>query len=132
LPSFLTALYRLVPVDSVLYLEGGDTPKKIRSYLDERDAKKTCKVEMGTIWPRPDCFHMEITRKNLEDLAKLAENYATPQVVIHLHVYNNDEMLLQWYDAFFDPLFVSKKVLEGDIKNFCNKLGAVFKDENLV
>lgn len=128
LPSFLRALYSLLPADSVLYLEGGDVTKKLRSYLNERAAQKTCKVEMGTIWPRPECFHMLITRENLEGLAKLAENYPTPQVAVHLHVYNNDEMLLEWYDAFLDPLFVSKKILEEDMKNFCDKLGAEYRE----
>ncbi|MHC5062289.1 MAG: hypothetical protein ACYTFK_14630, partial [Planctomycetota bacterium] len=98
-PSFLRSLLVLIPIDSVLYLEGGDTPKKLKSFLEERTAKDTCKVEMGTIWPRPACFHMQISTANLEDLAELTESYATPEVAMHLHIYKDSKMLLQWYDA---------------------------------
>ncbi len=128
LPSFLRELNILIPIDSVLYLEGGDTPKELQIYLRERIAKEICKVEMGTIWPRPQCFHMQITYENLEGLAKLVEGYATPQVAIHLHVYKNGKMFLMWYDAFFDPLYISKEISEDKIKTFCNKLKADYKE----
>jgi hypothetical protein len=128
LPSFLRALHLLVPMDSVLYLEGGDTPKELRSHLEKRAAQNICKVEMGTIWPRPDCFHMQINNENLEGLAKMTDNYAEPQVAAHLHVYKNGKMLLQWYDAFSDPLFVSKEIPEVSIRKFCDKLKAKFRE----
>jgi hypothetical protein len=130
LPSFLRELSYLIPLDSVLYLEGGDTPKELRIYLKERIAKEICKVEMGTIWPRPQCFHMQITYENLEGLAKLAENYATPEVAIHFHVYKNRKMLLMWYDAFFDPLYISREISEDKIRNFCDRLRVEYKEFN--
>ncbi len=127
-PAFLRALSGLAISDSVLYLEGDSTPKKLRSYLEGKAAINTCKVEMGTIWPRPDCFHMQITRANLEGLAELVESYPTPQVAVHLHIYKNGKMLLQWYDAFFDPLYISKEIPTANIKEFCNKLGVDYKE----
>lgn len=127
-PSFLRAIAVLIPLDSVLYLEDGATPKKLRKYLEERAAKNTCKVEMGTLSLRVDRFHMQATKENLEDLAKLAESYATPEVAIHLHIYQNGRMFLQWYDAFFDPLYISKEIPEAYIKEFCNKLGVDYKE----
>ncbi|MHC4105896.1 MAG: hypothetical protein ACYS18_07690 [Planctomycetota bacterium] len=127
-PAMLKALCDLVPAGSVLYLEGGDPPKKIRLFLEARTATKTYKVEMGTIWPRPKCFHMQMTTENIKGLAELAEKCASPEIAIHLHVYKVGKMLLQWYDAFFDPLLVSKEIPETLIREFCDKLGAKYKE----
>ncbi len=128
LPAFLRAVLNLVPSDSVLYLEDRYAPRKLRSYLQERVARNTCKVQMGTIWPRPECFHMQITKENLEGLAELAERFAAPEVATHLHIYKEGDILLEWYDAFFDPLFVSKKIPEFRIREFCQKLGAKYEE----
>ena len=128
-PLFLKGLSDLVSLGSVLYLEGGDTPKKLKKYLEERCATNTCKVEMGTVWPHPQCFHMQITYDNLEGLAKLCESYALPEVAIHIHVYNDGKMLSMWYDAFYDPLYISNEISEDKIKDFCCKLGAKYKQE---
>ena len=125
-PSFLRSLRDLIPNDSVLYLEGGDTPKKLRSYLEERATQNICKVEMGTIWPHPDIFHIGATIDNLEDLAGLIQNYVSPQVAVHLHVYKEGKMLLQWYDAFSGPMFVSKEIPEDSIKDFCDILNVKY------
>ncbi|MHC4396126.1 MAG: hypothetical protein ACYS1A_10780 [Planctomycetota bacterium] len=127
-PAFLRAVSDLVISDSVLYLEGGTPPKKLKLYLKKRAATNTSKVEMGTIWPRPECFHMQITRANLEGLAELVESYATPQVAVHLHIYKSGKMFLEWYDAFFDPLRISREIQETVIKEFSNKLGADYKE----
>jgi hypothetical protein len=127
LSDFLRAIYYLVPMGSVLYLEDGNTPTKLRSFLEQRNARNISKVEMGTIWPRPECFHIEITKENIEGLAEFAENYAECEVAIHLHVYKDGKMLLQWYDAFFDPLLVSVEIPEEKIQAFCDKLKANFK-----
>ena len=89
---------------------------------------------MGTIWPRPECFHMQITRDNLEGLAEIAERHATPEVAVHLHVYKGSKVLLEWYDAFFDdPFYVSKDISEEKLREFCNTLGTKYEEgaENL-
>lgn len=126
-PAFLKVISNLVPTGSILYLEGSDTPKKLRSYLEERASQNICKVEMGTIWPRPDVFHIDITKENMAGLAELAENCCTPEVAVHLHVYKEGKILLQWYDAFYDPLFISKDIPEENIKKFCNSLNVKYK-----
>lgn len=94
LPSFLRGLIDLVPSESILYLEGGTPTKEIELYLEERRANKITKVALGTIWPRPKCFHIPISSENIEGLAKLTEKIAVPEAAIHLHVYKEDKVLL--------------------------------------
>jgi hypothetical protein len=127
---FLQALSGLIPSDSVLYLEGGSAPPRVRTYLEERAAKDTCKVELGTIWPRPSQFHMVATRDNLLGLAELAEHCAAPEIAIHLHVYAGGKVLLEWYDAFDgNPIYISDEVPEHQVQAFCNELEVTYEQE---
>ena len=65
---------------------------------------------------------MPATSENLLELADISEHCAEPEVAIHFHVYKDDQVLLQWYDAFADPIYVSKEISEDRIKAFCEKL----------
>ena len=130
LPLFLRALDGLFPEHSVLYLEDGTPSREIRKFLEERAAANTSKVAPGTIWPRPEVFHMKITSENLQGLAELAERAATPEIAVHIHVCNEDKVLLEWYDAFVDPFRVSKSIVESEVKRLAQKLGATCKEHN--
>ncbi len=122
LPSFLRALADLVPDGSILYLEGGTPPPTLLTFLKERSVAEQAHVAMSTIWPRPMFFHLPATRENLCALADLAETCATPEAAIHMHVYHAGLVLLQWYDAFSDPFYISKVIPEDKVKAFCGRL----------
>ena len=127
---FLQAIVGLVPCDSVLYLEGGNVPQRVRTYLKARSAEKTCKVEMGTIWPRPSRFHMAATQDNFWGLAELAEHCAAPEIAVHLHIYADERVMLEWYDAFGGyPLHISGEVSEQEVQAFCYELETVYEQE---
>ena len=128
MPAFLRALIGIIPENSILYLEGGSPDKEISSYLEERKASNTSKVELGTIWPRPICYHMPVITKNINGFADIMEHHATPEGAIHLHIYLNGKVLLQWHDAFFDdPMYISEDLGEEKIKQFCEKLSLKYK-----
>ncbi len=78
---------------------------------------------MGTIWPRPQAFHMALTTECLEGLARLAEQHIAPEIADHLHVYRGTEVLLEWYDFPTDPFCVSKAISAEAISDFCSELG---------
>src|ERR1035437_1312955 len=70
-PSLLRALPLLLPNDAVLYLEGGSPPRDIKAFLDAHCAPERTHLAMGTIWPRPQIFHLPATTENLTKLAVL-------------------------------------------------------------
>jgi hypothetical protein len=123
LPSFLRALADLVPPDSIIYLEGGTPPRELRVFFQKNSIPEQSHVAIGTIWPRPMVFHLTATRANLIGFADLAERCAEPEVAIHLHVYRQGRVILQWYDAFYDPLYISKEIPEDRVRKFCSMLG---------
>ena len=129
LPGFLRALADLAPPDSILYLEGGTPPARLLDFLREHCIPEQSHIAMGTIWPRPTVFHLPATRANLVGFADLAERCATPEAAIHLHLYEKDRVLLQWYDAFFDPFYISKEIPEDRVQKFCIELGLKYETD---
>jgi len=122
-PAFLRALVDLVPHGAMAYLEGGSPPEHLESFLKERGVPEVSRVAMGTIWPRPRVYHLPATPDNLRELADIAEHCAEPEVAIHFHIYKDGKVLLQWFDAFADPMFISKEIPEDRVRAFCGRLG---------
>jgi hypothetical protein len=122
-PAFFRALVDLVPEGAIAYLEGGSPPEDLESFLVEKSVPEVSHVAMGTIWPRPEIFHVPATPENLLRLAEIAEHCAEPEVAIHFHVYKDNRILLQWFDAFDNPVCISKEIPEEKIREFCKKLG---------
>jgi len=130
LRTFLIELENIVPKESVLYLEGGSAlPKDLETFLEKNTIRDKPKIPMGTLWPKPIYFHIQINHNNIKELVKLTENLPTFQVAVHIHVYKDDRLLIQWYDAFSDPIFVSLDFPENKIKKFCNQLNINYKKE---
>jgi len=127
LPAFLRALVHLLPQDAILYLEGGSPPGRLRQFLDENSIPEQAHVAMGTIWSRPLIFHVSATAANLSQLADIAEHCAEPEVAMHLHVYRDGKVLLQWYDAFSDPFYISKQIPEEKVHEFCDRLSIQYE-----
>lgn len=126
--DFFRALVGLVPEGSILFLEGGAHPTPLREFLERRAVPPKAKVALGTAWPRATVFHLPATPSVLGDLADLAEACASPEVCDHLHVYGSHGVLLQWYDAFLDPFYVSKRLSPASIEAFCGELKTSWKD----
>ncbi len=129
LPAFLRALPKILPGDAVLYLEGGTPPEELKAFLSARFVPERCHLAMGTIWPKPETFHLPATEQNLAQLAELVERCAAPQAAEHLHAYARDKVMLEWYDALWkDQLYLSSAIPEGNFRSFCSALGLKYKN----
>ncbi len=85
---------------------------------------------MGTILPRPKIFHIPLVDAYLQSLAHLTDTHALPEVCDHLHVYKDNEVLLQGYDIYDKRVYVSSTLDEGLIRSFCAKVNCKYKREN--
>jgi hypothetical protein len=119
---FLRSLPLLVPEPgAVLYLEGA-AGGLMREFLRGRESAVRVKIAYGTIWPRPEVHHIPMLTNNLESLAALIAGESRAHPCNHLHVYRDDQMLLQWYDAWFDPILISTAVPEQFVARFAAAL----------
>lgn len=126
---FIREMGILFPRASVVYLEGTAIDPDIQEYLRSIRAEKTTKLEMGTIWPRPRVFHIPLFDEHLQKLAEFTDTHAMPEVCDHLHVYKDDEVLLQGHDIWDKIVYVSNRIDEGLIKEFCARVKCKYNRE---
>jgi len=55
------------------------------------------------------------------------EHHAEPELAIHFHVYQGATVLLEWYDAFSQPMLISGAVSEERVKLLTDILGTNYK-----
>jgi hypothetical protein len=128
--EFFRQLPSLVSDKAVLFLEGGSHSPELTRFLREHAVLAVAKVARGTVWPRASVFHVPTEPSLLHELGDLAENCAGPEICDHLHVYKDGQVLLEWHDAFSVPFFVSKRIPEDRMRQFCRKLDVTFKEGN--
>jgi hypothetical protein len=122
---FLRALNLLVPDSSVAYFE--DTGERhVAEYLQNVAIRPAVRVALGTIWPRPDCYHVALAATTAEELADFLDRNPCGLLCVHLHVYRDRSVVLQWYDAFDDPIYISRSVDEQAVSRFAGALGVPY------
>ena len=126
-PAFLKSVSKLFPEDSVLYLEGTSIARDVQEFVTARAPESTTKVEMGTIWPRPQALHMLLTAENIAGLAALAEKHALPEICDHLHVYKDNAMLLEAHDVLDQCVSITGALPEERIRTLCEQLRSEYK-----
>lgn len=117
-PSFLRTLAEVMPEGSVLFLEGHPT-WKVRLYLTAHAAERVTAVARAMFWRRPSVFHLPVTRENLEGLAALAARAPARELARHLHVYQGERVLLEWYDVPVGLFRMSRDFPAGKVKHVC-------------
>jgi hypothetical protein len=125
--ELLRSLDGWLPEGAILYFEGGSPSREIEQFMAAHAIPERAHLAMGTIWPRPKVFHVPATPATLKELADLMERQAEPQPAIHFHVYRSDSVLLQWYDAFFDPMQIRSTVAEENIRALADRFGTEYK-----
>ena len=122
---FLRALNLLVPDGSVAYFESTGE-RHVAEHLRKAAVTPAVRVALGTIWPRPDCYHFVLTAGAAEELADFLDHNPCGFFCAHLHVYRGHSVLLQWYDAFDDPIYVSRSIDERAVSRFACALGVTY------
>lgn len=126
--EFFRRIPALVPEGSVLVLEGGSPSPQLQGFLKDHAVAPETKVARGTFWPRADIVHLPASGQVLRGLADHAEGCSYPEVCTHLHVHAAGRVVVQWYDAFSAPCYVSKELPAERLKAFCAELRTSFQD----
>jgi hypothetical protein len=116
-----------LPEGAVLYFEGGSPDTEIDDFIGTYSIPEETHVAMGTIWPRPKAFHIPATPMILTELARVMEHHAEPELAVHFHIYREDSVLLEWHDAFSQPMLLSGVIPEEQVKIFADKIGQTFR-----
>jgi hypothetical protein len=121
---FLRALPALVPEGSIAYFEDSGE-SHVADYLSRVSVPAQAQVAVGTIWPRPDSYHLPLTVATAEAFAQFLEERPAGYVCTHCHVYRSGSVLLQWHDAFAtDPIYISRSISREKVAEFAERLGS--------
>lgn len=117
-PSVLRALVALLPEGSVLYFEDGRPTGRLLEFIESHRIDPQSHVAAGTIWPRPWFYHIPATAANLLELAGLLGEFAESELAIHFHVYCAEKIILEWHDAFTQPMHLAGTFQEEKVTMF--------------
>ncbi len=127
--TFFQAIPALVPDATDLFLEGSpaaDIVTLMQAFIEPTEYA----APAGTLWswPKNQRFRLRASPELFARLSEAAAHHAEPEMCSHLHIYCGREPLVNWFDAFFDPIRVSKTVARERIEQFCRDVGGVFSD----
>ncbi len=129
-PSVLSALASLLPEGCVLYFEDGSPTGELAHFLRACAVPKGAHIAPGTIWPRPSVVHVPASSETLNRLAKLMLSRVSPELAIHFHVYRAQTVLLEWYDAFYQPMRLDGTFSEDRVRLFAERLRMSFQRQS--
>jgi hypothetical protein len=125
--EILTALDGWLPDNSILYFEGGSPDKEINQFMAAKAISEQTHIAFGTIWPRPRVYHVPANHDTLRLLTTIMERHAEPELAIHFHVYRQGKMIIEWHDAFSQPMLIKGEMPEEQIKEFTRRLGTEYR-----
>lgn len=126
--NVLRQIFELFPIGHILYLEGMDKHIYVNQ-LASKESNYKAPIAQGTMWPKPHIAHIPLNTANIEYIIHILENegYVEQQVFVHLHVYHDNKVVLQWHDAADDPIILSEELDENRVEAFCKNIGSTYK-----
>jgi len=128
--DFFRAVSLLVPDATHMFLEGSPDPD-IEALLADAADDADYAAPVGTIWSWPAKNQRFTVRASPELFARLSSaslNHAEPEICDHVHFYRGQEALVQWFDAFSEPLLVSKSVARKRVERFASAVGGALTE----
>ncbi|HED52428.1 MAG TPA: hypothetical protein ENI83_02615, partial [Gammaproteobacteria bacterium] len=106
-----------------IFIEGTNISDQAEAHYKKNSSKSKYLPEVCTISPKPKCFACEATEYFWEGLIDLSETHAEPELFSHFFIYRDTMPLLEWWDSFSDPLYLSKSTSEKEINGMATRLG---------
>jgi hypothetical protein len=128
--AFFRTIPQLLPEATRMFLEGSPA-RDILVILASHTEQETYGAPAGTLWSWPQRerrFTLRASSSLFTQLAKAAAHHAEPEICSHLHFYRDVEPLAQWFDAFDDPLLVSKVIPRERVEDFARAAGGELTD----
>ncbi len=128
--KFFRAVSLLLPDATHMFLEGSPDPD-IEALLAAAADQADYAAPVGTLWSWPQKnqrFSVRVSSDLFARLSEAASHHVEPEICSHVHFYRGQEALLQWFDAFSDPLLVSKSVAWERVERFASAVGGALSD----
>lgn len=124
LPSLLRALVIIAKQNDRIYLESPQD-ETVRNILLPLSSKiPQISIISGSMRVRDEeLFHIPSTPDNIQLLIRLAETYSSPEVCMHLVLYEKDQILLEAYDTPTGDITINESLPIEKVNEFCKISG---------
>jgi hypothetical protein len=113
----------LLSENGTVALEGLSIHPEVERLLHPHIVTPTLEIRPGTLHPTSKWVHVRATTDALKTLNDLVNSFADPEVCDHMYGYENATLLMEWHDAFSDPIQIADVVSTVVIEAFCSELG---------
>jgi len=113
-----------------VFLEGTPAPD-VMALIAAHAEQIEYGAPVGTLWSWPgrnQRFTLRASSLLFAGFSEAGARHAEPEICDHLHFYREAEPLVHWFDAFLDPLVVSKAIPREKVERFCSEVGGVLSD----
>ena len=104
-------------------LEGVSIHPEVTQTLQPHVIVPALEIKPGTLYPTPEWLHIRASEDALTTLNELVNTCAGPEICNHLYAYQEGTLLLEWHDAFDDPIHVAGTASSTVIAAFCAAFG---------
>lgn len=125
--DLLSALRDVLPPGAVLYFEGGSPDEELRSFFAAHVVPEPQLVALGTVWPRPEVFHVPADPEVIDELRAIMAHHGDFELAVHFHVYCGSGVTVQWHDAFDLPIELSAAFTEEQVAAVSRALGTYYR-----
>ena len=106
---------------TTLFIEGTSIAKDVLNIYKDNLQEGNYLPKDGTIFPKSTKLRCKYSLELMNKLASVAESHAGAEMCDHLHIYKNDEPLIEWMDAFSGEIQISKSVNEETVAQFSSQ-----------
>ena len=110
-----------------IFLEGTSISDKAEFFYRENSSQVDYLPQKSTIWPKSRTFSCDATKSFWNGLIELSKNHAEPELFDHFFICKKSTPIVEWWDAFLDPLYLSACIPESKINAFATRMGFMVK-----
>jgi hypothetical protein len=128
--AFFRAIESLVPDATHVFLEGSPAAD-IVGLMEPHIEHTEYLAPAGTWWSWPQKnrrFTLKASPQLFARFSQAAAHHAEPEICDHLHIYRGAEPLVNWFDAFSDPVLISKTIPRERVEQFSTEVGGALSD----
>ncbi len=120
---FFEMLIDSFPSATSLYFEGTSISKGAIKLYSKYHQEGNFIPGNSTIFPLSKKYRCKFTSEFIDELSQLTMVSAEPELCDHLHIYEDNNPILIWHDAFANAILISKRVPEAVVSNIASNLG---------
>lgn len=125
--KFFKVLLQCFPDANAIFFEGTVIADEVRKCYESYRQPGSFLPGSQTIFPKSNKIRCEFSPALVNELILLAQRFSKPELLDHLSLYKDDELLLNWHDAFGNIIIIPHSVPEKIVAKFAKELGLAYE-----